>query len=579
MAMDRRGPSFSGAEAKSVVHDEDNGVSEGVWVHDAFRRRHSHFEQQRSRPNSTHSESTVKARSQRASYQEPKTSSWDLSEFPAPPVPALRTLSHGEGLKKMNATKERGYTNFSRNGSQNRHSDGNPRGGMQTQNLTENEVPPPVRANPQDEDLASAEEQNQQEADLERDTTRSPDSGPPFAARRTEDYLQKAPLPGRPSDWLTTLYTVAHLIFFSIIGTLARLGVQWFSFYPGTPIVTPVIWANVGGSFLMGFLTEDRQLFRDEWMARERLHPEKNKNPFVGPGPGELSAAERTKVKKTVPLYVGLAVGFCGSFTSFSSFMRDVFLALSNNLPAPVNHPSTGTVTTSSEVSRNGGYSFLALLAIILATVALSLGALIVGAHTALALDKITPRIPSRFTRRLLDPLMVFLGFGCWLGALFLAIWPPDRFRSTTETWRGTVLFPILFAPTGCLLRFYASVKLNALVPSFPLGTFAANMFGTAIQGMCYDIQHVGVGINGSVGGGLVGCQVLQGVQDGFCGCLTTVSTWVGEINGLRRRSAYFYACASVVGGFCLMVVIMGSVRWSVGWSAPVCDTGYVSRI
>lgn len=580
MAMDRRGPSFSGAEARSVVHDEDNGVSEGVWVHDTVKRRHSHFEQRRSRPNSTHSESTVKARSQRASYQEPKTSSWDLSEFPAPPVPALRTLSHGEGLKKMNAAKERGYTNFSRNGSQNRHSDGNGNSrGMQTQNLTENEVSPPVRSSPQGEDLASAEEQNQREADLERDTMQSPDSGPPFAARRTEDYLQKSPLPGRPSDWLTTLYTVAHLIFFSIIGTLARLGVQWFSFYPGTPIVTPVIWANVGGSFLMGFLTEDRQLFRDEWMARERLHPEKNKNAFDGQAPGELSAAERTKVKKTVPLYVGLAVGFCGSFTSFSSFMRDVFLALSNSLPAPVNHPSTGTITTSSELSRNGGYSFLALLAIILATIALSLGALIVGAHTALALDNITPRIPSRFTRRLLDPLMVFLGFGCWLGALFLAIWPPDRFRSTTETWRGTVLFPILFAPTGCLLRFYASIKLNALVPSFPLGTFAANMFGTAIEGMCYDIQHVGVGVNGSVGGGLVGCQVLQGVQDGFCGCLTTVSTWVGEINGLRRRSAYFYACASVVGGFCLMVVIMGSVRWSVGWSAPVCDTGYVSKI
>ena len=76
-----------------------------------------------------------------------------------------------------------------------------------------------------------------------------------------------------------------------------------------------------------------------------------------------------------------------------------------------------------------------------------------------------------------------------------------------------------------------------------------------------------------------MGCQILQGVQDGFCGCLTTVSTWVGEINGLRRRSAYLYALASVLSGLGLMVVIMGSVRWSVGWSPPVCDTGYVSKI
>jgi CrcB protein len=578
--MEPGGPSFSGAEARSVVHDPNNGVSEGVWVRDAPTRRHSHFEQQRSRPSSmgSGSESTVKARSQRASYQEPKTSSWDLSEFPAPPVPALRAHSHGEGSKN-NMRGRVPPTNFSRHTSfNNRQSQnsGNSRG-MATQNLTENEVPPPVPSNPQGTDLASAEEQNQrqQQSDLERDQTQSPDSGPPYAARRTEDYLHKSPLPGRPSDWLTTLYTISHLIFFSIFGTLARLGVQWFAFYPGTPIVTPVIWANVGGSFLMGFLTEDRQLFRDEWTTRERLHPDQKD----GKGPGELSAAERTKIKKTVPLYVGLAVGFCGSFTSFSSFMRDVFLALSNSLPAPVNHPSTGTITTSAEVSRNGGYSFLALLAIILATIALSLGALIVGAHTALALDTLTPRIPSRFTRRFLDPLMVLLGFGCWLGALFLCIWPPDRFSSSPETWRGTALFPILFAPPGCLLRFYASLKLNSLVPSFPLGTFAANMFGTAIEGMCYDIQHVGVGVNGAVGGGIVGCQVLQGVQDGFCGCLTTVSTWVGEIKGLKRRSGYFYCVASVLGGLGLVVVIMGSVRWSVGWREPVCDTGYVSKI
>jgi CrcB protein len=579
--MDTGGPSFSGAEARSVVHDDNNGVSEGVWVHDTTRRRHSHFGEQRSRPNSMSSESTAKARSQRASYQEPKTSSWDLSEFPAPPVPALRTHSHGEGSK---AARKRAHTNFSRHTSYQGQSGGDSRE-MQNQNLTENEVPPPVPSNPQGMDLASAERQNQQQPDVERDTMQSPDSGPPYAARRAEDYLQKRPLPSRPSDWLTTLYTIAHLIFFSIIGTLARLGVQWFAFYPGTPIVTPVIWANVGGSFLMGLLSEDRQLFRDEWMTRERLHPEK-RNSMKSEGSGELTAAERMKVKKTIPLYVGLAVGFCGSFTSFSSFMRDVFLALSNSLPAPVNHPSTGTVTTSSEVSRNGGYSLLALLAVIIATVALSLGALIVGAHTALALDSVAPRIPSRFTRRLLDPLMVFLGFGCWLGALFLAIWPPDRPGGPSsagswanETWRGTVLFPIVFAPTGCLLRYYVSIKLNSLVPSFPLGTFAANMFGTAIEGMCYDIQHVGVGVNGSVGGGIIGCQVLQGVQDGFCGCLTTVSTWVGEINGLRRRSAYLYALASIVGGFCLMVVIMGSVRWSVGWSSPVCDTGYISKI
>ena len=305
--MQRGPPSFSGAEARSLVHDDSNGVSEGVWVHNAIPRRHSNHAQQHSRSNSTTSQSTLKARPQRASWQEPKTTNpWNpMGDADAPPVPALKRVSKGDGTGTP--------INFSRRTSVHRENSSHAQ-----KNLTENEVPPPVPSNPNGGDLAAAERQANRQSDPERNIMRSPDSGPPFAARRTEDYLHKTALPSRPSDWLTTLYTISHLIFFSIFGTLARLGVQWFSFYPGTPIVTPVLWANVGGSFVMGFLTEDRQLFRDEWMARERLHPD-NKSTKEGHEPGELSASERNKIKKTVPLYVGLAVGFCGSFTSFSS--------------------------------------------------------------------------------------------------------------------------------------------------------------------------------------------------------------------------------------------------------------------
>ena len=145
--------------------------------------------------------------------------------------------------------------------------------------------------------------------------------------------------------------------------------------------------------------------------------------------------------------------------------------------------------------------------------------------------------------------------------------------------WRGEVIFALVTAPPGCLLRFYASAKLNGLVPAFPLGTFAVNMFGTAVEGMCYDLQHVALGALGGVGGGIVGCQVLQGVMDGFCGCLTTVSTWVAELNGLQRKHGWIYAFGTVMGGLGLMLVIMGSVRWSIGFQYPVCDTGYTSKV
>ncbi|KAL1635075.1 hypothetical protein SLS58_010415 [Diplodia intermedia] len=232
--------------------------------------------------------------------------------------------------------------------------------------------------------------------------------------------------------------------------------------------------------------------------------------------------------------------------------MRDVFLALSNDLPAPFNHPFPSGATRpgySTTVSRNGGYSFMAIIAVIATTIGLCLSAYTFGAHLALALESITPTLPFRFTRRFLDRAVVPIAWLAWLGAIFMTIWPPDRpggpsSSSTSswanETWRGQALFACVLAPPGCLLRFYASVKLNGLIPSFPLGTFAVNVFGTAALGMAFDLQHVPLDDSNAasasmVGGGRLGCQVLEGVMDGFCGCLTTVSTWVAELSGSSR--------------------------------------------
>ncbi|KAI9875697.1 MAG: hypothetical protein M1823_007420, partial [Watsoniomyces obsoletus] len=92
---------------------------------------------------------------------------------------------------------------------------------------------------------------------------------------------------------LTELYTVSWLVFFSFWGTLARLGVEAITLYPNTPFPSRVLWANLGGSFAMGFLSEDRRLFREEW---------------GWPAP-DASFSKHGKVKKTIPLFIGLATG------------------------------------------------------------------------------------------------------------------------------------------------------------------------------------------------------------------------------------------------------------------------------
>ncbi|CAI7632258.1 unnamed protein product [Penicillium glandicola] len=361
------------------------------------------------------------------------------------------------------------------------------------------------------------------------------------------------------SKHATHIYTVSYLVFFSLLGTLARLGLQALTFYTGAPVVTGVLWANVAGSLVMGFLSEDQNLFREEWGKPPTKEPATD---AVDHEP-KIKNKKHLAVKKTIPLYIGLTTGFCGCFTSFSSFMRDVFLALANALPDP-------SLPTGSHIaSRNGGYSFMALVAIILLTVSLSLSALICGAHLALALTRVTPTVPFAFTRRVIDRVVLVLAWGCWLGAVFLAIWPPDR-QGGLDVWRGRAVFALVFAPLGCLLRFYVSLHLNSRIPTFPLGTFVVNIFGTIIEGMCYDLQHVS-GIGAVVPAALTGCQVLQGVMDGFCGSTTTISTWVAELKGLaHRRHAYLYGSASVLVALGFLIVIMGSLLWTRGFAEPV---------
>lgn len=441
--------------------------------------------------------------------------------------------------------------------------------------LTEVAGPPPVQRDAPGESSSESTERQRYLEDEEQAAghEESRETVGPYRPRTPAEYAHHETK--ETPKWLTEVCTLSYLIFFSIWGTLARLGVQWITWYPGTPIATPVIWANFAGSLIMGFLAEDQALFRMSTPNDPDTINHTNGFAHATPKPEDKPA--HAKRKKTIPLYIGLATGFCGSFTSFSSFARDAFLALANDLPTPITHPTTTPPPTPALIAttlpRNGGYSFQAWLHTVLATLALSLSGLMAGAHLAIFAARRTPRIHGSFVQRVLDPAMVVLGPGCWLGAVLLAIFPPHN------AWRGTVLFALVLAPPGCLLRFYLALKLNALVPSFPLGTFAANMLGTAVEGMSFDLQHVGIGVGGSVGGGGTGCQVLQGTMDGFCGCATTVSTWVAEINGLRRSHGWVYAGASVVGGLGLMVVVMGSVRWSVGWSEPVCATGYTGKV
>ncbi|KAK5076759.1 hypothetical protein LTS08_005930 [Lithohypha guttulata] len=351
----------------------------------------------------------------------------------------------------------------------------------------------------------------------------------------------------KSKPWIE-MATIGWLIFFSFLGTLARLGVEAIATYPYAFVPSTVLWANMGGSFLMGFLLEDRRLWHY------------SADPGVLGEDQDENRRHIDKSKKTLPLYIGLTTGFCGSFTSFSTFITDAFLALSNDL-APASPISPyHSISANSIQSRNGGYSLMALLAVLIVHTAVSIAALKTGAHVAVGTEQVTPSLPSRFIQKILDPLGIVLGIGCWVGAVLLTVWPIELY------WRRSVTMALVFAPLGALSRFYISRHLNARVPQFPLGTFAINVFGACVEGMCFDLQHTSHIIGNVTSGFAVPCAVLEGVMQGYCGCATTVSTWVVELNALRRRHAWLYGMASVGVSLGFQIAIMGSVAWTAGF-------------
>lgn len=155
--------------------------------------------------------------------------------------------------------------------------------------------------------------------------------------------------------------------------------------------------------------------------------------------------------------------------------------------------------------------------------------------------------IPRRIVRMAILTLSVLT-----YAATFLA------FFLLSPEYRGTVTAALLFSFPGVITRHILGSLLNSRKPSFPIGTFTSNILGTLISAISYVIQHVEP----------MACRsttvaMLQGVVDGYTGCLSTVSTYAAEINVMSRRHGWRYALVSWFTAQAVLVVVIGSARWS----------------
>jgi CrcB protein len=92
-------------------------------------------------------------------------------------------------------------------------------------------------------------------------------------------------------------------------------------------------------------------------------------------------------------------------------------------------------------------------------------------------------------------------------------------------------------ASIGALLRWWLGNQLNALFPTLPLGTLSANLIGGYV---------IGVAIAFFAAFPAVSPEWRLLIITGFCGGLTTFSTFSAEIVGLLQQRQGLWACTAV---------------------------------
>ena len=108
----------------------------------------------------------------------------------------------------------------------------------------------------------------------------------------------------------------------------------------------------------------------------------------------------------------------------------------------------------------------------------------------------------------------------------------------------------------GGLLRWSLSLKLNAVFSLIPLGTLSANLLAGYIIGlaMAYFAQAQGVSPE---------WRLL--IITGFCGGLSTFSTFSAEVVTLLQREHFAWAAGTIAIHVCgsVIMTLIGIATWS----------------
>ncbi|KAM1074531.1 hypothetical protein ACFX1T_019467 [Malus domestica] len=315
---------------------------------------------------------------------------------------------------------------------------------------------------------------------------------------------------------------MTHLAVFGILGVLSRYLLQKL-FGPGVVGVTSdktILYldlpSNMVGSFLMGWFGV---VFK-----------------------GDISYVSDY-------LVIGLSTGYLGSLTTFSGWNQKMI-----------------------ELSVEGHWAF-ALLGFLIGLF-LAAYSLIFGVETAKGFRQILERnsvcgITSSRRRWRVDSYKRHLVALAVLLLMLSSLWSiggiqlREEFNSSSseaQLWLGCIV-----GPFGVWIRWFLA-RLNGrglgktgLLKWVPFGTLIANVSAACVMAALSTMKKA---VNTKT------CDIVAtGIQFGFLGCLSTVSTFIAEFNAMRESKypwrAYAYAMATICTSFGLGILIYCVPVWT----------------
>lgn len=320
------------------------------------------------------------------------------------------------------------------------------------------------------------------------------------------------------------------VVSFSVAGNLSRISLQELTKYNDSFInygAGTVLWVNFAACFVMSWT-----------------------NNAAGVWSSVLEGTNKTSMKQ-IALHSGITAGYCGSFSTFSSMMIEIFF-------------KTTDIVNNDRVP-NPGYRVMDFFATVLTHMAIPFFGHTCGLHFALAFDYVvTPKIKKFITYktvRIVELCCVGIGIGALVANLVLTC-----ALSIDEWYKQKYSFSILMGAFGAFSRFKLSQYNGTIRPWFPLGTWIANLSGVLLIAIC-ELLVLGLTKTGSrLISNDTHVMVIQGFATGWAGSLTTISSFINELYNLENPAyQHVYFWSTFVPSLIIILVLDGSYNWTRG--------------